>query len=182
MQLFIGGLQFFIGGLQFFPGGARLLAQSLNFVAILLQFSGMSRHCGTVCTTPSAGGRWHWRIAKHNHYHVTQHAGSGQRLHRDIDKLHTAGRGQLQTSQLDGFAVGGRVLQGSAQRSTQTFADHGVKVPVGLAGRGLKILAGAAADIDDVAGVVDHHCRRGVHLQQHVIGGGLQIVVDVGSN
>ena len=67
-----------------------------------------------------------------------------------------------------------RFLEGAGQFVAQTFAGHGKDVPVGLAGGRFQVFAGVAADVEDVALVIDEHGRRGVTLQDQLIRQGLE--------
>ena len=97
-----------------------------------------------------------------------------QRLHGDVHALHATRHHQPQAPHLHRRVLRQGLPQCIGHRFAQALAHHGVEVPVGLAGRWLEVLSGAAADVDDVARGVDHDRRRRMDLQQHVVGGGLQ--------
>ena len=68
-----------------------------------------------------------------------------------------------------GFLLPERFLEGAGQFVAQPFAGHGEDVPVGFAGGRFQIFAGPAADIEDVALVIDEHGGRGIMLQDQLI-------------
>ena len=63
-----------------------------------------------------------------------------------------------------------RLREGGGQRKAQAFAGHDEEVPVGLAGGGLEVAPGAAADEEDIAGVIDEHGGGRLGLQQPLLG------------
>ncbi len=106
-----------------------------------------------------------------------QCGGLAERLHRDVDGVHAARQPDLQSVQLQRLRLQRRLRDCLAERFPQAIANHGVEVPVGLAGRGFEIVAGAPADVDDIAGAIHDHGSGRMHLQQHPVRRGLEVVV-----
>ena len=80
----------------------------------------------------------------------------------------------LETVKSDAFLLADHFLEGSQQFVAQAFAGHDEDVPVGLAGGRFEVFAGVAADVEDVALVIDENGWRGVALQDQLIREGLE--------
>jgi hypothetical protein len=95
-------------------------------------------------------------------------------LDRDIHVLLRAVCPDLESVESHDFFLPEGLLKGAGQFVAQAFASHGKEVPVGLAGGRLQVFAGPAADVEDVTLVIGEHGRRGVMLQNQLIGQGLE--------
>ena len=81
----------------------------------------------------------------------------------------------LETLDGDRLFLPDRLLEGASQIKTEPFTGHGENIPVGLAGRRLKIFARPPADIEDITLVVDQHGRRRKVLQEQLVRERLEI-------
>ena len=106
---------------------------------------------------------------KHDHHQTLQRPGFLEPLDGHIHELRPAVGADLEPVERHAFLLPERFLEGAGQFVAQTFAGHGKDIPVGLAGGRFEVFAGAAADVKDVALVVDQHGRRGVTLQDQLI-------------
>ena len=178
-QLLIGRLQFFIGGLQFLVARLELFHRGLHFLmgdlqrlAGLLQFlhqRGMRLRRDLLARTAT----WQRRgnILEDDDHPAAQGFGLVEGLHHHIDDLRTAIGADLQAVEQDGLRrVFQRLADHAGEGLAQAFAGHGVDVDVGLAGGGLQIFAGAAADVEDVAFAIHQHGGRRPGLLDELVG------------
>ena len=112
-------------------------------------------------------GRCH--VGKDDHHHPPQRLRLFDRLDSDINGLRAAVGPDLEALDGDRLFLPERLLEGVSQIKTEPFTGHGENIPVGLAGRRLKIFAGPPADIEDIPLVVDQHGRRGKVLQEQLV-------------
>ena len=97
-----------------------------------------------------------------------------------VNNLHVAVDVDVQIAAGCRLAAAHRLGQRQREFMPDSFARHGMDVPVCLAGGGFQVLAGAAVDVEQVASAVDQNGGRRKLLQQHLIGQGLQIGADGG--
>ena len=153
-------------------GGPRLGADLLEF---LLQFR-QPRAAGVSLGRPARrfGGHGRGHVGEHDHHQPLQRPGFLESLDGHIHALLAAVGPDLESVERHAFLLPERFLEGAGQFVAQPFAGHGKDVPVGLAGGRFQVFAGPAADVEDVALVIDEHGRRGVTLQDQLIRQGLE--------
>ena len=153
-------------------GGPRLAADLQEF---LLQFR-QPRAVGVRLRRPARrlGGHGRGHVGEHDHHQPLQRPGFIESLDGHIHALLAAVGPDLESVERHAALLPERLLEGAGQFVAQPFAGHGKEVPVGLAGGRFQVFAGPAADVEDVALVIDEHGRRGVTLQDQLIRQGLE--------
>nr|GFC19137.1 hypothetical protein [Tanacetum cinerariifolium] len=146
LQLLVGALQFLVGAFQLLQAAFHLLNNSLEPVLGKLQLLVERRDSGFVLAVGLGA-------AAAGAAHAARRGLAVVGLHGHVFHHHV-------------FVGLGGAVHGSAHLVGQLFAGHLKQVHAAEAGRGLKVLAGAAVHVQDFAFGINHHRRRGVAAQQ----------------
>ena len=180
VELFVGALQFlvaredlFVGGLQFLVGGLEVLDDRLQIFAAGCQLVCQAGTRASVSRLPGRRASRHLPSAA-----VGRRRGADRLLEQDQTEcrvvrvrerhdleISTACHSPLLwISTLSSPAPARRlrraVCSARPQREQQPLARHLQQVQVGIAGGGLEVGAGLAAELDDLSSAVDDDTRR----------------------
>ena len=167
-QLLVGGLQLFVGGLQLLVRRLELLlrrlhllARGLHLLARALQLLAPAPPTRAVCAAPrrlaaacAAGRRRRRRRSRPSPSRAAPSARSSFWTVRSTRLRPAVGPHLARRARRPARLLAERRREGAGQLVAQPLARHREDVHVGLADRRLQVLAGAAADVEDVALVV----------------------------
>ena len=112
-------------------------------------------------------GRGH--VRENDHHQPFERPGFIKLLDGHIHALLPAIGPDLESVERHSALLLERFMESTGQFVAEAFAGHGEDVPVGLAGGRFQVFAGVAANVKDVALVIDERGGRGITLQDQLI-------------